>query len=103
MTALGSSRYAMVVAMQHRAFQAVDDLIRQAEEAAAAKPDQVRLVAELIQLIGDEGADPYLLIGVLLEGAVHTLANHIPPERQRQMTEQLGRILAERLKAHGLA
>ena len=89
--------------MQHRAFQAVDDLIRQAEEAAAAKPDQVRLVAELIKLIGDGGADPYLLIGVLLEGAVHTLDNHIPPERQRQTTEQLGRILAERLKAHGLA
>ena len=93
----------MVIAMQHRAFQAVDDLIRQAEEAAAAKPDHFRLVAELIKLIGDGGADPYLLIGVLLEGAVQTLANHIPPERQRETKEQLGRILAERLKAHGLA
>jgi hypothetical protein len=60
-------------------------------------------VAELAKLTGDRGADPYLLIGVLLESAVHTLAEHIPPERQGQTTEQLGRLLVERLRAHGLA
>jgi hypothetical protein len=38
-----------------------------------------------------------------LEGAVYTLATHIPPERQRETTEQLGRILVEQLKAYGLA
>jgi hypothetical protein len=37
-----------------------------AERAAAATPDHVRLVAELVRLIADQGADPYLLIGVLL-------------------------------------
>jgi hypothetical protein len=84
-------------------FPAIEDLIRQAERAASATPDQVRLVAQLVRLIGDEGANPYLLIGVLLESAVLTLANHIPPERQGQTTEQLGRFLVERLKAHGLA
>jgi hypothetical protein len=89
--------------MQSRSFPAVDHLIRQAERAAAAKPDQIRLVAELVKLVGDGGSDPYLLIGVLLEGAVYTLATHIPPERQRETTEQLGRILVERLKAYGLA
>jgi hypothetical protein len=89
--------------MQSRSFPAVDELVRQAERAAAAKPDQIRLVAELVKLVGDDGADPYLLIGVLLEGAVHTLATHIPPERQRETTEQLGRILVERLKVYGLA
>jgi hypothetical protein len=89
--------------MSYPSYSAVDDLIRLAEKAASAKPDRVRLVAELIKLIGDGGADPYLLIGVLLEGAVYTLAKHIPTERQRETTEQLRRIVVERLKAHGLA
>jgi hypothetical protein len=93
----------LVIAMNYPSFSAVDELIRQAEKAASAKPDQLRLVAELVKLIGDGGADPYLLIGVLLEGAVHTLAKHIPPERQRQTADQLRRIMVERLKAHGLA
>jgi hypothetical protein len=43
-------------------------------------------------LIGDGGADPYLLIGVLLEGAVHTLAKHIPRERQQETTEQFAAL-----------
>jgi hypothetical protein len=77
--------------------------MQQVEQAVVTKPDQIRLVSELVKLIGDEGADPYTLIGVLLEGAVHTLATHIPPQRQRETTERLGRILVERLKAHGLA
>ncbi len=89
--------------MPQRYFSAVDNLIRKAEQAATAKPDQIRLVGELVRLVGDGGADPYLLIGVLLEGAVHTLAQHIPPERQRETTEQVSRLLVERFKAHGLA
>jgi hypothetical protein len=84
-------------------FQAVDDLIGRAERAAATTPNQTRLLAELIRMTGNQGADPYLLIGVLLEGAVHTVAKHIPPERQAETTEQLGRLLVERLRAHGLA
>jgi hypothetical protein len=89
--------------MADQTFPAIDELIRQAERAASASPDQVRLVGELVRMVGDGGADPYLLIGVKLEGAVHTLAKHIPPERQRETTEQLGRLLVERLRAHGLA
>jgi hypothetical protein len=88
--------------MPDQAFPAIDDLIRQAERAASATPDQIRLVAQLVRIIGDQGADPYLLIGALLEGAVCTLAKHIPPERRGETTEQLGRLLAERLRAHGL-
>ena len=89
--------------MSEHSFPTIDALIRRAERAAAAAPDQVRLVAELVSLIGDRGADPYLLIGVLLEGAVCTLVKHVPPERQSDTTEQLGRLLVERLRAHGLA
>jgi hypothetical protein len=89
--------------MSEHLFPAIDDLIRQAERAASATPDQIRLVAQLVRIIGDQGADPYLLIGALLEGAVCTLAKHIPAERQGQTTEQLGRLLVERLRVHGLA
>ena len=88
--------------MRDRSFSAIDDLIRRAEQAAAARPNQIRLVAELIKLIGDRDVDPYLLIGVLLEGAVDTLAKHIPPERQAETTERLGRLLVERLRARGV-
>jgi hypothetical protein len=89
--------------MRDHSFAAIDDLIRQAERAAAATPDQVRLVAELVTLIGDRGVDPYLLIGALVEGAVQTLAKHIPPERQGAATERLRRLLVELLRARRLA
>jgi hypothetical protein len=89
--------------MRDDSYSAIDDLILQAELAAAAKPNQVRLVAELVGLVADRGADPYLLIGALVEGVVDTIAKHVPPERQAETTEQLGRLLVERLKARGLA
>ena len=40
--------------------------------------------------------------GVLLEGSAYALAEHIPPERQAETTEQLTELLMERLKARGL-
>jgi hypothetical protein len=89
--------------MRDDSFPTVDDLIRRAERAAAATPDQVRLVAELAKLACDAGADPYLLIGALVEAAVSTVAKHVPRERQGETTEQLGRLLVARLRAHGLA
>ena len=89
--------------MRDHSFPAIEDLIRQAEKAAAVRPNQVRLIAELIRLTGDQGVDPYLLIGALLEGAVDTLAKHIPAERQKETTEAMGRLLVERLRVRGLA
>jgi hypothetical protein len=88
--------------MSDRFFPAIDALIREAEQAAAAKPDQVRLVAELVRVIGERGADPCLLIGTLVEGAVEVLKRHIPSACRAEMTEALGRLLMDRLKAHGL-
>ena len=56
-----------VCAMRDHSFAAIDELIRQVEKTAAARPDQVRLISELIRLSGDRGVDPYLLIGALVE------------------------------------
>ena len=88
--------------MKHGPFPAVDDLIRQAEQAVANKPDPVRLVAELILLTGDRGADPYLLIGALIEGAARTLAKHIPPERHPVAAAATVRLLLDRLVTSGV-
>ncbi len=60
------------------------------------------MLAHVIRLILRDGADPYLVIGVLLEGSAYALAEHIPPERQADATEQLIELLMERLKARGL-
>ncbi len=76
--------------MKERHFPTVDRLIQQANETAAGKADPVSLLAEVIRVITDEGADPYLVIGVLVEGAVHTVATHITAARQVQVTRRWG-------------
>jgi hypothetical protein len=88
--------------MAHQRFHAIDDLIRQTERDAAGKTDLVRLVSDVVELAGDEGADPYLLIGVLVENAIHTLTQHVPPERQVDTALALAALLVDWFEAHGL-
>jgi hypothetical protein len=56
----------------------------------------------MISMIGESEVDPYAILGVRIEGAAHTLAQHIPPERQVDTAAMLVQLLEERLKAHGL-
>ena len=88
--------------MPREPFPAIHDLIRRVEQAAASRPDPVQLVATVIRLIADRGADPYLLIGVLMEGAVNTLVKQVPAERRIDTARALTKILTDRLKACGL-
>jgi len=88
--------------MADRHFPILQRLIQQANRASARKPDTIELLARMIGLATDDGADPYLVMGVLVEGAVHTLSRHVPAERQQEAAEELGRLLAERLQAKGL-
>jgi hypothetical protein len=88
--------------MPDQRFRALERLIQQANQASSRKPDSVEMLAHVIRLITRDGADPYLVIGVLMEGAVYTIAEHIPPERQADTVEQLRELLEERLKARGL-
>jgi hypothetical protein len=53
-------------------------------------------------LIAESDVDPYAVLGALIEGAAHTVARHIPTERQADSAEALVELLAERLKARGL-
>jgi len=89
--------------MPNRHYRTLDRLIQQANQASARKPGTVEMLAAMIKLATDDGADPYLVLGVLVEGAVHTLDKHVPKERRAEATEQFGKLLVERLKARGLA
>jgi len=53
-------------------------------------------------MAGVADVDPYVILGVLVEGVVRTLAEHIPPERQAEAAASLKQLLEERLCARGL-
>jgi hypothetical protein len=88
--------------MPDRPYRAVDDLIRRVQRVAANRPDPLHILAETISLIGETDVDPYAIVGVLIEGAVNTIAQHIPPERQAETAATLLHLLNERLNSHGL-
>ena len=88
--------------MPDRPFQAVDKLIRRVQRVAADRPDPLHILAQMISMIGESDVDPYAIMGVLIEGTVHTLINHLPAERQAHTAPTLMQLLEERFKAHGL-
>jgi hypothetical protein len=88
--------------MPDRPFPAVDALIRRVQRVAAERPDPTHILAEVISMIGASEADPYVVLGVLMEGAAHMVAHHIPTERQAATTAELVKLLRLGLKVHGL-
>jgi hypothetical protein len=89
--------------MPDRPFPAVEALIRRVQRAAASRPDPMHILAQTIGMTGAIGADPYAVLGVLVEGAVQTIVRQIPAERQVETAAMLVRLLQERLNARGLA
>ena len=85
--------------MPDRPFSAVDDLIRRVQRVAAGRPDPARILAQTIGMACPGGADPYAVLGVLIEGTVQTLVEHIPKERQAEIAATLKQLLEQRLKA----
>jgi hypothetical protein len=92
----------MLSPMPDRPFPAVEALIRRVQRVAKDRPDPTHILAEVISMIGASEADPYVVLGVLLEGAAHMVAQHIPPERQADTAAEVVQLLQLRLKAHGL-
>jgi hypothetical protein len=90
-------------AMPDRAFPAVEALIRRVQRVAAGRPDPMHILAHTISMTGAIGADPYAVLGVLVEGAVQTIVQQIPAEHQMEAVSTLVRLLEERLNAHGIA
>ena len=89
--------------MPDRSYPAVEALVRRVQRAAASRPDPLHVLAATISMAGIIGMDPYAVLGILIEGAVQTLAQQIPPERQAQAAAELVALVQERLKAHGLS
>lgn len=88
--------------MANRPSRTLDNLIRSANQISNREPDSLQLLAHMIRVALNDGADPYLLTGVLAEGAAYAIAKHIPAERQADAVAALMDILKERLKAHGV-
>jgi hypothetical protein len=105
MTPLLSYRRAVrdAVGMPDRPFPAVEALIRRVQRVAAARPDPMHILAQTISMTGAIGADPYAVLGVLVEGAVQTIVQQIPAEHQAETAATLVRLLKERLSARGVA
>jgi hypothetical protein len=88
--------------MPDRPFPVVDHLIRRAQRVAAGRPDPARILAQTISMACPGGADPYAILGVLVEGTVQTLVEHVPKERQSETAATLKRLLDERLGPCGI-
>jgi hypothetical protein len=89
-------------AMADRPFPALDALIRRVQRIAASRPDPMHILAQTIAMTGEIGADPYAVLGVLVEGAVLTILRHIPAEQQAETAVTLIQLLEDRLKARGV-
>jgi len=81
--------------------QSVASLILLAEQAASEQPDLISVLAEKVKAAVASDADPYLLMGTLIEGITHTLAS-IPPERRHDTARAAVGLLFDRLRAEGL-
>jgi hypothetical protein len=90
------------VPMPDRPFPAVEALIRRVQRIAASRPDPMHILAQTISMTGEIGADPYAVLGVLVEGAVLTIVQQIPAEQQMETAAMLVQLLEERLKARGV-
>ncbi|MFL5289526.1 MAG: hypothetical protein ACJ8AW_53355 [Rhodopila sp.] len=88
--------------MPDQPFPAVDALIRRVQHVASSRPDPMHILAQTISMTGEIGADPYAVLGVLVEGAVLTVVQHIPAEQQTETAVMLVQLLEERLKARGI-
>src|SRR5665213_2244528 len=91
------------VAMPDRPFPAVEALIRRVQRVAASRPDPMYILAQTISMTGAIGADPYGVLGVLIEGAVETIVQQIPAEQRAETAATLVQLLKDRLNARGVA
>jgi hypothetical protein len=88
--------------MSDRSYPAIEALVRRAQRVAN-RPDPLHILARSIAMSGQVGLDPYRVIGVLVEGAVQTLSQHIPRERQAEAVAALRELLDDRLRAAGVS
>ena len=74
----------------------VQRLVNLANKAAAATPDLPGEIAAAITDAMHGPTDPWLLIGVLVEGIAETIKDGIPAERRQECTAAAVALLIER-------
>jgi hypothetical protein len=82
---------------------AVRKLSSQAAQAAAQTPDPLADLSLAIKAALQTDADPYVMLGVLLEGMTQTLITRIPPGRHHGTLSAALVLLRQRLAARGAA
>ena len=65
-------------------------LIASVKQVAVKEPNPAKALAQFIRVITEGDADPYIVMGVLLEGAIHVIATCIPLERQQDTAGVVG-------------
>ena len=75
-------------------------LVEEAEAIAREQADPIQLLAESVQLALRQGADPYLMLGLLMESAAVTLATSIPAEHQDHLIAEMIDLLKMRISIH---
>jgi hypothetical protein len=81
----------------------VRKLSSQAERAASQVVDPLAELSVAIKTALGSEADPYVMLGVLLEGVTQTLITRIPPERHAGVLTAGVALLRQRLAARGAA
>jgi hypothetical protein len=90
------------------ATQAIDALVRKLRgkvtviKTRRGKPDPIGVLSDVIRETVAGDADPYALMGALVEAAVHTLVTRIPPIRQDDTAAVLSQLVADRLEYYRL-
>ena len=88
---------------KNRTSCAVRKLSSQAEQAAAQAPDPLADLSRAIKIALQGETDPYVMLGVLVEGTVQTLVLRIPPERHCSTVAAAMVTLRQRLADRGAA
>lgn len=88
------------MAEEHRNEKAVRDLKRLAGEAANTEVDLIAAVRAIIALAIDGEADPYIVAGLLLEGAVLSIKTLVPEQRQPEVGAAMLQLLIDRMRSH---
>jgi hypothetical protein len=77
-------------------------LVALANHAAECEPDPVESLVSTIRTTVAGNADPYLVMGGLLEGMVHAIFARIPHQRREDTGLALLQLLKDRLQDTGL-
>ena len=83
-------------------FSALDAMIRDIVAKTRARSDHVEVLVAVTQLINTDGADPYVVVGSLIEGIVTTVAERVPPEQRADIAIKTVRLLRDYLTEHGV-